>query len=85
MSLDQTANPFLGGANPAYGSYTLYAETGDQYYLTGPQSTGTLTLTRFDTVACIAAGSFSFSARYAASGQTVQVTEGRFDVRFTKQ
>ncbi|GAB3826513.1 hypothetical protein [Hymenobacter jeollabukensis] len=85
VALDQTADPYLGGANPAYGRYRYYSSLPYPDYRTGPDASGTLILTRFDTVACIAAGTFSFTGRYAASGQTVQLTEGRFDVRFAKQ
>lgn len=85
IALDQNANPYLGGTNPAYGLYTFYDNLSDPDYRTGPDASGTLTITRFDTVACIASGTFSFTARDAASGQTVQVTEGRFDVGFAKE
>ncbi|RAK63196.1 hypothetical protein [Hymenobacter edaphi] len=85
VALDQAADPFLNGSNPAYGRYIHYSSLPYPDYRTGPDASGTLILTRFDTVACIAAGTFSFTGRHAASGQTVQVTEGRFDVRFAKQ
>jgi len=50
-------------------------------YDTDATHTGTVTLTRIDTVAKIAAGTFQFKGLDFRSGKTVTVTEGRFDVR----
>lgn len=85
VALDQPAASSSGSANPSYGMYIVYSNSPYPRYLTGPDAVGTVTLTRFDTVACVASGSFSFAARHAATGQVMQLTEGRFDVRFTKQ
>ena len=60
-----------------YGRYGF----GSDDYLTDNAHTGTVTLTRIDTVAKIAAGTFQFTALDYRTGQTVTVTEGRFDVR----
>ncbi|MDU0369639.1 hypothetical protein ACFPAF_04475 [Hymenobacter endophyticus] len=43
--------------------------------------TGTLTLTRYDPVARIAAGRFAFTL-YEPGCDTLRVTDGRFDVQF---
>ncbi|RSK37186.1 hypothetical protein [Hymenobacter metallilatus] len=84
VALDQPADPIRASFNPAYANYSDY-KTGLQVdYLTGPTAPGTLTLTRFDTVARVASGTFSFTAR-ALDGSTVQVTDGRFDVRLEKR
>ncbi|MBO3272336.1 hypothetical protein [Hymenobacter defluvii] len=51
---------------------------------TDPVKTGTLTLTRFDTVAHIAAGTFSFPLRNQETGQFYYVTDGRFDLHYNE-
>ncbi len=60
-----------------YGRYGFGADD----YFTDTAHTGTVTLTRIDTVAGIAAGTFQFTALDYQSGKTVTVTDGRFDVR----
>ena len=50
-------------------------------YNTDATYTGTVTLTRIDTAAKIAAGTFQFTGFNFRSGKTVAVTDGRFDVR----
>ena len=61
-------------------SYGRYAFGSDDYYTDGAH-TGTVTLTRMDTVAKVASGTFQFTALNYQSGKTVAITEGRFDVR----
>ena len=61
------------------GSYGSYDVSAGSYY-TDADHTGTVTLTRIDTVAKIAAGTFQFTC-FNRNGQTVTVTDGRFDVR----
>jgi len=60
--------------------YGRYAFGSNEYY-TNTAHTGTVTLTRIDTVARVAAGTFQFTALDYQSGKTVTVTDGRFDVR----
>ena len=50
------------------------------YYDTDSIRTGTVTLTRYDTLAHVAGGTFSFTARDAATGKLAHLTNGRFDV-----
>ncbi len=76
-------NAFRPGTYPLgetrTGGYGLYQiSAGD--YNTDATHTGTVTLTRIDTVAKIAAGTFQFTG-LNRNGQTVTVTDGRFDVR----
>ncbi len=54
---------------------------GSNEYYTDAAHPGTVTLTRIDTVAKIASGTFQFTALDYQSGKTVTVTDGRFDVR----
>ncbi|MFD2719415.1 DUF6252 family protein [Hymenobacter monticola] len=77
-------NAFRPGTYPlgetqtaSYGSYII---NGISHYTTATYP-GTVTLTRIDTVARIAAGTFEFTALDYRSGKTVTVTQGRFDVR----
>ncbi|TGE14583.1 hypothetical protein [Hymenobacter elongatus] len=80
--LDQPANPQLASSNPAYGKFTFGKPAPDQVLLTGPQATGRLVITRFDSARRVVAGTFEFTAREAAGTATVQVSEGRFDCQF---
>jgi hypothetical protein len=52
-------------------------------WITNPQSTGRVELTKFDTVNKIISGTFDFVATNIDSAhQKMQVTEGRFDVKY---
>ncbi|TGE17845.1 DUF6252 family protein [Hymenobacter elongatus] len=62
------------------GSYGSHAVSGARYD-TNLDYPGTVTLTRIDTVAKIAAGTFQFTASDYRSGKTITITQGRFDVR----
>jgi hypothetical protein len=76
-------NAFRPGTYPLgetrTGSYGNYEISAGSYYTTTDHK-GSVTLTRIDTVAKVAAGTFQFTG-VNRSGQTVSVTEGRFDVR----
>jgi len=52
----------------------------DEYQVVDPGA-GTLHLTRLDTVQHIVSGTFEFDAVSATTGQTVHITDGRFDLR----
>ena len=72
-----------------YGGYSVAPVLTDPYgstifnrYTTDATNTGTVTITRFDTVAHVAGGTFAYTARAAATGQVVHVTNGKFDVKF---
>lgn len=76
-------NAFRPGTYPLgegrTGSYaSRRTSAGD--FNTDASHTGTVTLTRMDTVAKVAAGTFAFTGVNRV-GQLVSVTEGRFDVR----
>jgi hypothetical protein len=78
-------NAFRPGTYPvgeiSAGNYASYrVSAGD--YNTDTAHPGTVTLTRIDTVARIAAGTFEFTAFDYRTDKTVQVTQGRFDVKF---
>ena len=50
-------------------------------WITTPQYTGSVVVTRFDTVNHIISGTFAFSAASIDnSADPIQVTDGRFDV-----
>jgi len=52
-------------------------------WITTPQATGMVQITRFDTAAKIVSGTFNFSAaNIDGSSQRLNVTEGRFDIRY---
>lgn len=77
-------NRFAPGTYPLgylqAGNYSTYTISGRTHY-TDVDHMGTVTLTRIDTVAKIAAGTFEFTALDYQSGKIVTITEGRFDVR----
>lgn len=51
-------------------------------FLTGPTATGSLTVTRFDTVARVVSGTFDLTVQEETSPETHQLTQGRFDYTF---
>ncbi len=51
-------------------------------YITSTAHTGTLTVTRLDTVAHVIAGTFSFTAKEIGGTKTFSVTDGRFDINY---
>ena len=60
-------------------NYGYYRQPGISY-ITTPQYVGRVVITRDDTTMNIISGTFEFTARNAKTGQTVSVTEGRFDL-----
>jgi hypothetical protein len=73
------------------GTYTLVdARPGESYgscrigsaeYFTNVAASGQVIISRFDSVAKIAAGTFQFTALDYQSGKTLTIADGRFDVR----
>ena len=65
-----------------YGIYYVDTRTSCSFYtLYDPPLSGTLIITRFDTITRIVSGTFSFKVTTAACG-TIDGTDGRFDVRY---
>lgn len=62
--------------NSSHANYTI----GSNNYIC---TQGTLTITRYDKVNRIISGRFFFTAKDDATGKTVNITDGRFDVTFT--
>lgn len=67
-------------------TYPLFNNTDNRglfsNYYTDSQNTGTITFTRFDKVNHIFSGTFSFKAK-DNNGNVVNITNGRFDKKFT--
>jgi hypothetical protein len=65
--------------------FGLYLIGGGIYgtYETNIIENGTLTITRFDPTNFIISGTFSFTAKEINTGETVEITEGRFDMQYT--
>jgi hypothetical protein len=71
-----------------HASYIQYKPSQAEY-LTNSRYTGSITFTRVDTINHILAGTFEFTAEHTGSpgssdspGQTVKVTDGRFDIKY---
>lgn len=91
--LGYARNPIPYQSNPnsyaAYKSNPALPPGGDpnslpppsRYYTDGV-NTGSVTVSRFDTVAHIITGKFDYVAREAATGQIVHITNGSFDVPY---
>jgi hypothetical protein len=87
----QRAGTFVLNQDPAI-TGGLFAVSYGQYYhrrpgpaldyYTGPNALGELVITRFDTVQNIVSGTFTMSPREASTGEPVQITQGRFDLKF---
>lgn len=58
-----------------------YYDDGSVSYLTSDQHTGTVTITRADTLTGVVSGTFEFKAYNSQTKQTVTITDGRFDAR----
>jgi hypothetical protein len=67
----------------AYGNYRKFTNNTLNDFFTYSLSSGQLNLTKFDEINQIASGTFWFNA-VDANGDTVHVTDGRFDMQFTK-
>ena len=78
--LDQYVNPVVVGRLPAHAIYEI-ASPKRQYY-TGPRAKGTVTLTRFDTVARVVSGTFELTVREDGGTDSLRLTQGRFDLTF---
>lgn len=63
---------FVSTLSEIYGQY----ETNTNY-------TGQIHFTRFDTVNFIMSGTFEFEAQEIQTGETISITNGRFDLNFT--
>lgn len=66
-----------------YKNHAAYSQfkPGQKDYVTNSRYTGSITFTRVDTVNHIIAGTFGFTAGNTdGSGETVSVTDGRFDI-----
>lgn len=77
--LQKTGSHALNG-NVSYGLYSLNYSPGPQYK-TNSTYTGTSNITRCDTINQIYSGTFSFTAIDNSTGQTVKITDGRFDAK----
>ncbi|WP_139926281.1 hypothetical protein [Hymenobacter sp. DG01] len=82
IQLNQQADPKFTTANPAYATFTYGKPSPDQVLITGPAAPGTLTITRLDTVARVVAGTYEFRAQALTGTGSVNVTEGRFDLKY---
>jgi len=76
--LDQVTNIRFAELRPLnYGAY--FPDTG-KAFVTNPTYTGTVTITRADTVNFIVSGTFEFTVYDPDSKQTIRITDGRFDI-----
>ena len=66
-----------------YGYYVQRKFTPQHEWMTSASHTGSITISRFDTVNRIVSGTFAFHAATSdSSAAPLSVTEGRFDVKF---
>ena len=71
--------------NPRYENHASYIEykPNELKNITNSHYTGSITFTRVDTLSRVFAGTFEFTAENSdGSGQTVKVTDGRFDIKY---
>lgn len=70
------------GGSVSYGYYVHRRFTPDNEWITSAQYTGTVTITKIDTITRFVSGTFGFNAiNLYNTSQLLAVTEGRFDVR----
>ncbi|GAB3841073.1 hypothetical protein [Hymenobacter jeollabukensis] len=82
IDLNQVAQPTFPSLTAPYATFKYAKPFPGREFITGPDATGHLTITRLDTVARIVAGTFEFQARETGGTGTVTVTDGRFDMKF---
>ncbi len=69
-----------------YGEFISYNNTsGGNSYITTTTYTGSVEITRADSVNRIVSGRFSFTAFDSSTGKTIKVTDGRFDLNSRTQ
>ncbi|RYE18438.1 MAG: hypothetical protein EOP51_21960 [Sphingobacteriales bacterium] len=71
---------YLLGGGGGYSSNISPNSSND--YFTDTLHTGTVTLTKFDTINHIVSGTFYFQAKLQGGTETVNVTDGRFDISY---
>ena len=73
---------FSIASSTPYFSQASYIENNNAF-TTDDINTGSITITRLDTnqLHYIVSGTFSFKARHESSGEIIEITEGRFDLR----
>nr|WP_315174349.1 DUF6252 family protein [uncultured Flavobacterium sp.] len=69
-------------AHNYFGSYLIGGGIYGEFNSTNIES-GTLTITNFDSSNFIISGIFSFKGKEINTGETVEITEGRFDMHYT--
>ena len=72
---DTPGNAWGGGAVNVSSTNNEFAETNQNY-------TGQLIITKFDIENQIVSGTFWMNLQHPITGDTVKITEGRFDTRF---
>ncbi|OGX91803.1 hypothetical protein BEN49_04250 [Hymenobacter coccineus] len=65
-----------------YGHYVHSRPAPNLDCYTSPNAPGELIITRFDTVQNIVSGTFTMAPQDDATGTPVQITQGRFDLKF---
>ncbi len=68
-----------------YGGYMNYYTGSSDFYMTNTAYTGSVEITRADSVNRIVSGRFSFTAFDSRTGKTIKVTDGRFDLNSNTQ
>jgi len=72
-----------GSFSGSYGYYVKRNLTPENEWITSTSNTGSVTLTRYDTVAKVISGTFRFNALNIYNAPSpLAVTDGRFDIKF---
>lgn len=77
LNINSIRNDFTGGS-------AKYSFRKEGEYETNPNYFGTITFIRFDTKNQIMSGTFEFQAQEITTGEIINITNGRFDLTFTK-
>ena len=72
----------ISGPRPPYAVYSIYEPGPDRKFYTGSTARGQIIITRFDTVARVVAGSFEAKLREEGGPDSLNITQGRFDLTF---
>ncbi len=83
--LDQQQTIILANRSPGFLVYTSDLIDRNAVFYSGPGNPATVTITRLDTINDIVSGTFEAVPREDGGSRAVQITHGRFDVKYERR
>lgn len=83
FELNQDIDPaVISGPRPPYAVYSIYEPGPDRKFYSSAAARGQVIISRFDTVARVVAGTFEVKVQEDGGAETLDITQGRFDLTF---